>query len=218
MSADFPSELQASSSTLVTLHFTNRGNATWTPEEVALAPTPRDVPSDVCDPSWPSCTRAAPVSGTVAPGEEGEFSVLVQGPAEPGLVQVCFGLAYGNHWFSDPGEMGPADDAICPTFDVVAGTSDAGTSDASTSDAGTSDAGVSADGGGLPDEVLLTGGCSCRVARGATAPPGAGAIFFVLGLVGVLWRRRGRRRTSAAPRGERCELTVRIPARRGRRR
>ena len=173
-----PSVIASGRSTEVSFRFRNRGSHDWTPGEVMLAPTPRDVASEVCDAGWPSCTRAATVASPTAPGEEGVFTVRLAGPVDPGPLTVCFGLVLDDHWFSDVGQNGPADDAICRTVEVVpAGEIDAGASDA--------------DGSVVPDDGrYLTSSCACRASGPAPASRSLALGLLVLGL--VLARRRRR--------------------------
>lgn len=185
VSGALPAVLEIGRATAVTLRLRNRGSLTWNAGDVALAPTPRDVASEVCDPSWPSCERAVTVETSVAPGEEGDFTVRLRGPMEPGPVTVCFGLVVGTHWFSDPGQLGPADDAVCRTIDVVGPAT-------LPADSGEPGAIVSADG-------VLTGGCSCSAAGGASGASGAGshaASLAVAAMVAGFAVRRGRRRVA----------------------
>jgi GH25 family lysozyme M1 (1,4-beta-N-acetylmuramidase) len=179
VSGALPAVLETGRATQVTLRFRNRGSLAWAQGEVALAPTPRDVASEVCDPSWPSCERAATAPTSVAPGEEGDFVVRLEGPMDTGPVTVCFGLVVGTHWFSDPGQLGPADDSLCRTIDVVG--------PARLPDGGDT-AVTSADG-------VITGGCSVGAARGAShTGHSRPASIALAGLACALVLRRARRR------------------------
>ncbi len=184
VSGELPAALEVGRSSEVTLRFRNRGSVAWNAGEVALAPTPRDLASEVCDVSWPSCERAVTVPTTVAPGAEGDFTVRLQGPMEPGPVTVCFGLVLGTHWFSDAGQLGPADDELCRTLEVVAASPPADVG-------GTHAGGDPADG---PIAGVLTTGCSCRVARAGAGGSGGGTASFAAGgLIALLVARRRRR-------------------------
>lgn len=170
LDAEAPARLAAGRTTLVTFRFTNRGSIAWASGATFLAPTPRDEASELCDPSWPSCTRAATVSGDVAPGGVGTFAVRVLAPTTLGTTTLCVGLVHDGHWFSDPSQNGPADDSICRTFEVVAASTpdvDPGTDPGT--DAGTSPGARS----------TVSGGCSAG-RRGGSAIPLALVALAVL--------------------------------------
>ncbi|MGE0792176.1 MAG: glycoside hydrolase family 25 protein [Sandaracinaceae bacterium] len=116
---DVPTRLAAGMATRVTLTLRNRGSVIWVPGAVELAPTPRDEASELCDPSWPSCDRAATIDFEVTPGGETQVQVPLRAPNDEGPISFCFNLVLGTHWFSDEGQNGPADDAMCWTADVV---------------------------------------------------------------------------------------------------
>lgn len=194
-SGDLPARIAAGAASDATLRFRNRGSATWGAGEVVLAPTPRDpatgeaTASELCDPSWPSCDHAAAFEHEVLPGEEASVRVRLRAPMEEGPVTVCFGLALvreaqGTHGFSDPGQNGPADDALCGTIEVVAAT-----------------ATTPGDDGGVPRRggEAVSGGCSCRAAGGASRGGIDGALSSALALA-LVAARSGRGRRSAARR------------------
>ena len=119
ISDDLPSTLAAGAVADVTFKLRNRGSLKWD-AAVQLAPVPRDEPSALCDPTtWALCTRVASM-GEVLPGQEGLVTVKVRAPAKVGELTACFGLVSGTHAFSDPGQGGPADDAVCRTLRIVA--------------------------------------------------------------------------------------------------
>lgn len=120
VSDDIPKEMSASSAFEATIRLRNRGSLTWSEGAVALAPTPRDVASPVCDRAWPSCTRAAAITGSVTPTAETTVRVRLKAPAQEGAVKTCFGLVSGTHWFSAPGANGPSDEGICRTITITA--------------------------------------------------------------------------------------------------
>ncbi len=182
-SDDVPAQMQAGSTVDVTFTFQNRGSMTWTAGDVMLAPTPRDAASELCDPSWPSCARAAGVDADTAPGAMGTFHVRLGAPSQAGSLMACFGLVTGDHWFSDPGQNGPADDAICRTIEVLpAGVplADAGNVPPSLSDGGVGTTPP-------PNSRHLTSGCACRAAPAAPAPM---APLALLSLLALMYRRR----------------------------
>ncbi len=186
---DTPALLVLGASATVTVRLRNRGTQTWT-DTVQLAPTPRDAPSGLCDATWPSCTRIAAVAGEVPTGAETAFVFTLHAPTTPGPVQICYGLTLGPHWFSDPGELGPADDALCHTVSVVAAVPPGEGPDGGVS--GVDGLGVPGTGGGVAREastegLALDGGCDCGVAQGK---PDAAALLL---LAAAGWSRRRRR-------------------------
>lgn len=116
LSDDIPTRMSAGAAADVTLRFYNRGSLPW--DDVALAPTPRDQPGALCDESWSSCTRAASFARQVAPGEDASVHATLRAPLDEGSITVCFGLVSGTHWFSDAGQNGPRDDALCRTIEI----------------------------------------------------------------------------------------------------
>ena len=93
------------------MYIDNEGNQPWG-EEVILAPTPRDQPSELFSPSWRSATRVTSALSRVEPGERGVFAFEIE-PQQEGLINQTFNLlaeqvAEGSDlWFSDSG--GPHD-------------------------------------------------------------------------------------------------------------
>ncbi len=168
VSDDVPRTMRAGSVQAVTFTMRNRGSFTWTPDTVVLgADNPRHHDSPVCDPGrWLSCQRAATVSSVTAPGATGTFTVSLRAPDAPGTsVTACFGLAVGEHWFGDPGQMGPGDDALCRTIAIDA---------VAAADAGVrGDAGAIAHGDagrdGSTHPTGVQGNCACRAVGAAPA-------------------------------------------------
>jgi MYXO-CTERM domain-containing protein len=116
ISNDAPTALAADQTVDVTFQLQNRGAIAWKPGEVYLAPTsPRDHDSPLCDSgTWKSCQRAVSVSAEVVPGDTASIVVTLRAPSSAGTVSECFNLVYkDSFWFSDVGQMGPRDDAIC---------------------------------------------------------------------------------------------------------
>lgn len=182
-----PSTLEVGASATVQVQLVNFGSLTWM-DDVEVAPTPRDQVSAVCDPSWPSCTRAARVRGSVPPGATATVPLEIRAPRSPGVVQVCFGLVHGTHWFSDPGQLGPSDMSTCQALTVTMPAPppppDAGQLDARTP-VGQADAG-----GG--DAALITAPASgCGVYGPADGASGL-TLALLLGLV-LASHRWGRR-------------------------
>ncbi len=185
VSDDVPAMMVVGSTAEVTFTFENRGSMTWRAGEVTLAPTPRDTASTVCDPSWTSCTRAVHVSADTAPGAQGSFHLRLRAPSTPGPVTACFGLVTGAHWFSDSGQNGPADHAVCREIHVVSAAVSDGGGVFGTGDGGgvfgTADGGIS----GAPTPHALSG--SCSVARGRTS---SFAAWLLVAAIGTWLRRR----------------------------
>jgi MYXO-CTERM domain-containing protein len=212
---DAPATIPAGATATLTVALHNRGSIAWNPDAVWLVPVaPRDHDSALCDAaSWRSCRQAATVGAAVAPGGDVTLTVTLRAPATAGTIRECFALRDGAVYFSDPGEMGFADDALCRSVTVTAPVSpadagvparDAGTPDAGAPeagrDAGASDAGVVAvDDAGDPgvdgsvDEApgadALTGSCGCRAPGSRPVAPRGLAL---LGMA-LLARRRRRR-------------------------
>ncbi|MDB4927569.1 MAG: hypothetical protein JWM10_53 [Myxococcaceae bacterium] len=201
---DAPATVAAGAAATLTVALHNRGSVAWNPNEVWLVPVaPRDHDSALCDASsWRSCRQAATVGAAVAPGGDVTLTVTLRAPATAGTFRECFALRDGAVYFSDPGEMGFADDALCRSFTVTAPVTaaDAGVvrSDAGVTDVGHDDAGVIAvDDVGEPatdgavDEApaadALTGSCGCR-APGSRPVRARG--FALLGLALLARRRR----------------------------
>ncbi|HEY3450134.1 MAG TPA: GH25 family lysozyme [Myxococcales bacterium] len=123
ISDDLPTTLQVGQTKSVTFKVKNRGSLTWKPGEIFLGTTgPRDHASALCDAaSWSACHRAATVAEQTAPGAVGSFTFVVKAPAAAGTVKECLGMLFeAKAWFSAPGQMGPADDAMCKTVEVTA--------------------------------------------------------------------------------------------------
>ena len=207
--ADVPSTLTTGASATLTLVLHNRGSIAWNPNEVWLVPSsPRDHDSALCDASsWRSCRQAVTVGAVVAPGADVTLTVPLRAPSAAGTFRECFALRDGSIYFSDPGQMGFADDALCRSFTVTvpiqqtdAGASDVGASDVGASDVGASDVGASDVGtedagdpsvdGGEEDAGALTGSCGCRTQGAGRGAPGS----MVLAAVALAARRRRRRR------------------------
>lgn len=91
---NIPKAMAPGSEAEVTVKLKNRGSMAWS--AVSLAPTPRDVASPVCDPSWPSCTRAATIGGDVPTDGETTVSVRLRAPTTEGSITACFGLVTGD--------------------------------------------------------------------------------------------------------------------------
>lgn len=180
-----PTSMEVGSSARVQVRLVNFGSLTWM-DDVAVAPTPRDQLSPVCDPSWPSCTRAAPVRGSVPPGATATVPLEVRAPRTPGVIQVCFGLVHGTHWFSDPGQLGPADMSTCQALTVTM------PAPPSPPDAGLLDARapvVEADAGAVDAARATAPASGCGVVAGSS---GAGSSLLVALVLLAALRARAR--------------------------
>ena len=91
----------------------NTGTKTWDTNTKLGTTQPHDRASPFADSSWLSASRAAHVTGTVAPGGTFKFSFKFHAPAKAGTYNEYFDLVQeGVAWFSDPGQGGPADNQI----------------------------------------------------------------------------------------------------------
>ena len=95
----------------------NSGTRGWTTTATRLAPTPRDQPSALADPSWLSPTRAAGVPAATATGQVARFPVRLRGNTIGSFTQTFGMLQEGVVWFADRG--GPADTFMRVRVDVV---------------------------------------------------------------------------------------------------
>lgn len=95
----------------------NSGTRGWTTAATRLAPTPRDQPSALADPSWLSPTRAAGVLAATATGQVARFPVRLRGNTLGSFTQTFGMLQEGVVWFADRG--GPADTFMRLRVDVV---------------------------------------------------------------------------------------------------
>ena len=93
---------------IVKLQATNVGDATWTsssPTPVTLATTnPQGHNSFLCDPSWILCSRPTYLqeSGSIAPGQGGNFRFMIKAPYQPGAYHESFKpVAEFLRWFND---------------------------------------------------------------------------------------------------------------------
>ena len=123
-SSDPPSSLRYNESRTITFRVRNRGSMVWRVGDVFIAPTaPRNHASAFCNSdAWPSCRRAATLEHDTAPGNVATFVVHVRAPMPSSATSVreCWGfVANSTHWFSDRGQMGPSDDALCQRIALV---------------------------------------------------------------------------------------------------
>lgn len=98
----------------------NTGTAVWDSETLLGTTEPRDRESPFAADDWVAPNRVASVGTEVEPGVIHRFEFSLQAPTEPGSYRESFGLVQeGVTWFSDPGQEGPADDAIQIAIEVV---------------------------------------------------------------------------------------------------
>ena len=103
------------------IEFQNIGSKPWDGNTKLALTEARDRVSPFHDASWPAPNRLAVVAGTVPPGGNYKFTFKWHAPSAPGSFDEHYGLVQeGVHWFSDPGQLGPADAAIEAKIDVVA--------------------------------------------------------------------------------------------------
>ncbi|MEZ4458224.1 MAG: GH25 family lysozyme [bacterium] len=97
----------------------NVGQQPWLPNEVFLAPTPRDQASPLHDDSWSSPTRVSTPSAAVPPGSSYKFPVVLRGKTQGSYLQTFGVVKEGETWFSEsPAGGGPADDALAVNVTV----------------------------------------------------------------------------------------------------
>ena len=104
----------------------NTGAKAWDGNTKLGTTQPRDRKSIFAGSHWLSATRAAAISGTVAPGANGTFSFAFDGPTgadcKPGTYTEYFGIVQeGVAWFSDNGQGGPPDNQLEALIDLVPG-------------------------------------------------------------------------------------------------
>jgi hypothetical protein len=128
----------------------NNGAKSWDASTKLGTTMQRDRKSIFAGTSWPSASRAAAISGTVAPGADGTFAFAFHGPTGaacvPGTYHEFFGIVQeGVAWFSDNGEGGPPDNQLEALIDLVPG-------DPATGDMGGAGGSGGAGGGGNGDD------------------------------------------------------------------
>ena len=108
--ASTPMNMIAGQTVAASLTLRNSGTKAWDTNTKLGTTQPRDRASAFADASWLSSSRAAHVTGTVAPGGTFKFSFNFHAPAKAGTYNEYFDLVQeGVAWFSDPGQGGPAD-------------------------------------------------------------------------------------------------------------
>jgi hypothetical protein len=106
----------------------NSGTKAWDSHTRIGTTQPRDRASAFADSTWISSSRAAAVTGTVAPGASYKFEFDLKAPEKVGTYDEFFGVVEeGVAWFGDPGQGGPLDSDIEVKIQVLpADGSDAG--------------------------------------------------------------------------------------------
>jgi hypothetical protein len=100
----------------------NAGAKTWDKDTRLGTTEPRDRASAFADSTWLSTSRAAAVTGSVAPGDSYKFTFDLHAPSTLGTYLEYWNLVEdGVAWFSDPGEGGPVDNDLEANIVVVAG-------------------------------------------------------------------------------------------------
>ena len=111
--ASTPMQMIAGQTVAASITLKNTGTKTWDSNTKLGTTQPRDRASPFADSSWLSSSRAAHVTGTVAPGGTFKFSFHFHAPAKAGTYNEYFDLVQeGVAWFSDPGQGGPPDNQI----------------------------------------------------------------------------------------------------------
>ncbi|MGO8992841.1 MAG: NBR1-Ig-like domain-containing protein [Polyangiaceae bacterium] len=98
----------------------NVGTTPWASSTELATTQPRDRASAFADSTWLSPSRAAAVTGTIAPGASYTFSFDLHAPNTPGTYYEYFGLVDHTIWFGDPGQGGPPDNDLEVQIVVVA--------------------------------------------------------------------------------------------------
>ena len=192
----------------VSIEERNIGSHAWDSNTRLATTVPRDRASALAGPDWVAPDRPAAVTGTVATGATHTFSFTIVGPSATGTYDEHFGFVEDHTaWFSDPGELGPADDVIEMLVDVAGTPVDAGaetdagaggdaetdagaeTTDVQSTDVQATDVGATGDvadgGSGGP----APSGCGCEVG----GRDGTGSrVWMVMGAIGVVRARRRR--------------------------
>jgi len=169
-----------------TIELRNIGTEPWDENTRIGTTEPRDRTSALMGSDWLNPHRPAAVDGPVAPGETGVFTFTLVAPLDPGDYTESFGVVQESvAWFSDEGQLGPADGAITVRVMVAAEGSPP----------------VLAEDGGSPPPPGVDGGTFVgggperpRGAGGGRAAPGpAPALPWLLVLAGLaLLRARSR--------------------------
>lgn len=168
-----------------TLELTNVGQTTWDASTRLGTTEPRDRASAFAGPDWIDVDRLDAVDGSVAPGDSYPFTFTLVAPDAPGDYVESFGVVQeGVTWFSDDGQLGPADDVLRIRIRVEARATLPATDGGAPPPPG-NDAGPM--GGDRP--LGVDGGCTCRA-----APSSRGLPWAALALVGLLALRRTRAR------------------------
>lgn len=185
----------------------NMGRDPWTPGVTKLAPTPRDMGTEVGgEPHWLQPHRVSTVENVVMPGHVGRFALPITGGAVGTYTQTFSLVEEGVTWFADePVGGGLADDGITVVVNVAeppAGSSTSGgesggletngsgagstSSDAPTND----DTGVTTSGGAESGDT----GTALPTASPSPSGCGVGGHAINVAPLFVLLFARGRRR------------------------
>ena len=98
----------------------NIGTKAWDANTKLGTTQPRDRASAFVAPGWESASRAAHVTGTVAPNATFKFAFNFHAPAKAGSYHEFFSLVEEKvAWFGDAGQGGPADNVIEANIEVV---------------------------------------------------------------------------------------------------
>jgi len=147
----------------------NIGTEAWDENTRLGTAGPRDRTSELMGPDWLSAHRPAAVEGSVAPGETWAFTFTLIAPLDPGEYTESLGVVQESvAWFSDEGQLGPADGELSVRVYV----SDEGTPPVVADDGGAPMPGrdAGAFGGGGPERPLGAGGCRAAPGRAPATP------------------------------------------------
>jgi lysozyme len=118
--ATMTTQMTVNQSLPATIELRNVGKQTWDGNTRLGTTVPRDRMSAFVAPDWLAPNRASQVSGTVAPGDTYKFQFTWKAPDTPGTYDEFFSVVQeGVAWFGDPGQGGPADNAIEAKIEVV---------------------------------------------------------------------------------------------------
>lgn len=116
----YPATLASKASATVALTFKNSGTATWDADTRLGTTAPRDRESKFYSPDWLSKSRVV-ATGAVLPGATASISFTITAPSvsTEQVFKECFNLVQeGTGWFSDAGQGGPGDEAVCLSITV----------------------------------------------------------------------------------------------------
>lgn len=176
VTASFPTNVRVGERVEGYFELKNVGTDAWKAGETKLAPTPREMTSELATSEWLSPTRVSSPTSDVAPGSTFRFPVTLIAKQAGEFTQTFGLLQEGVTWFADaPSGGGPRDEAL--SVRIVASDSITPAGEDAGNDAGVIAADASAD---------VEGSCGCSTPGRPTV---RGELAF-LGLALFLVRRR----------------------------